>query len=113
MQPDYDAQGTVMTVKVGSLGAWHAVHILLSLLTLGGWLIVYGIHAIVSATTRPSITVTVPPGGRIEYYRGHPNVLGPDEYLDRPARRNARIALIAFGVLAVVVMAVIGVYALA
>lgn len=84
-----------MTLKVGSLGGWwHAAHILLSVLTGGLWLVVYGAHALISAVSRPTVVVEVPPGHRVEYYRGYPNVLGPDEYLDKP--RPSKPLLIAF-----------------
>jgi len=72
-------------LKSGSMGRWwHAAHILLSILTGGLWLIAYGFHALISVLTRPTIAVEVPPGGRVEYYQGHPQVLMPDEYLDKP-----------------------------
>ena len=71
-----------MTLKVGTLGWWHAVHIVLSIATGGAWLLVYAIHAIVAAATRPTITVQVPEGGRVQYHRGCPHVLGPGEHLD-------------------------------
>lgn len=98
-----------MTLKVGSLGAWHAVHILLALLTGGFWLVVYALHAIISVAARPTIVVTVPEGSRVEYYRGYPNVLGPDEYLDKPSRRHIRILLIAGAALVAVEIVAVGV----
>lgn len=83
-----------LTLKAGSLGrSWHAAHILLSILTLGWWLPIYGIHALISVATRPTVQVQVPDGHRVQYRDGWPNVLGPDEYLAaRPARERALIA---------------------
>ncbi|KXK63336.1 hypothetical protein AWW66_03215 [Micromonospora rosaria] len=72
-----------LTLKAGELGrSWHAAHILLSILTLGWWLPIYGIHAAISAITRPTVAVEIPEGHRVEYRTGWPNVLGPDEYLE-------------------------------
>ncbi|GHJ10590.1 hypothetical protein TPA0907_49570 [Micromonospora humidisoli] len=84
----------ILTLKAGSLGrSWHIAHILLSMLTLGWWLPIYGIHALISATTRPTVQVEVPDGHRVEYRDGWPNVLGPDEYLEpRPMKERVLIA---------------------
>jgi hypothetical protein len=81
-------------LKTGSLGhTWHAAHILLSILTCGWWLPIYGIHALISVATRPTVRLEVPEGHGVEYRNGHPNVLGPDEYLEpRTAREKALIA---------------------
>ncbi|MEV4628255.1 hypothetical protein AB0J90_18470 [Micromonospora sp. NPDC049523] len=82
-----------LTLKAGGLGrSWHAAHILLSIVTGGWWLPVYGIHAIVSSMNRPTVHLQVPDGHRVEYRDGWPNVLGPDEYLKpRTARDKALI----------------------
>jgi hypothetical protein len=81
------------TLKVGHLGYWHTVHILLSLVTAGGWLIVYALHAIIATVTRPTVTVDVPDGARVEYRDGYPNVLLPDEYLE-PRPRAQRLMIV-------------------
>ncbi len=71
-----------MTLKVGTLGNWHGVHIVLSIITGGAWLIVYAGHAIIASTNRPTVTVQVPDGGRVQYHQGYPHVLGPGDHLD-------------------------------
>ncbi|MFI7608866.1 hypothetical protein ACIBTV_27650 [Micromonospora sp. NPDC049366] len=83
-----------LTLKAGGLGhAWHAAHITLSVLTCGWWLPVYGVHALVSVATRPTVQVDVPDGHRVEYRGGWPNVLAPDEELEpRPARERLLVA---------------------
>lgn len=83
-----------LTLKTGSLGrAWHATHVFLSVATGGWWLPVYGVHALVSVATRPTVQVDVPDGHRVEYRSGWPNVLAPDEELEpRPTREKMLIA---------------------
>ncbi|SCG38774.1 hypothetical protein [Micromonospora coxensis] len=84
-------------LKSGSLGhAWHAAHILLSVLTCGWWLPIYGLHALISVVTRPTVQVQVPEGHRVEYRNGHPNVLAPDEYLEPRATREKAVIVAAY-----------------
>ncbi|MFF0822424.1 hypothetical protein ACFYUR_18840 [Micromonospora haikouensis] len=82
-----------LTLKAGSLGrTWHAAHILISAITCGWWLPIYGIHTLISMATRPTIQIDVPDGHRVEYRDGWPNVLAPDEYLQpRTTREKALI----------------------
>lgn len=73
----------ILTLKTGQLGrSWHAAHIILSIVTCGWWLPIYGIHALISVLTRPTVQVEVPEGHRVECRDGWPNVLAPDEYLE-------------------------------
>ncbi|WP_189047264.1 hypothetical protein [Micromonospora sonchi] len=84
-----------LTLKAGSLGRpWHAAHILLSILTVGWWLPIYGVHVLVSVISRPTVQLEVPSGHRVEYRDGWPNVLGPEEYLE-PRSIRERAAIIA------------------
>lgn len=84
-----------MTVKVGRIGhVWHAAHVTMVLWTFGWWIVVYALHGIIAAVLRPSMTVEVPPGGRIEYRDGHPNVLADDEYLTPPTWRERLVLLV-------------------
>jgi hypothetical protein len=85
----------VMTLKTGRIApTWHAAHIILSVTTCGWWLPIYGIHGLIHAVTRPSVTIEVPDGYRVEYRDGWPNVLGPDEYLE-PRSRGQQLLRIA------------------
>lgn len=91
--PDADAHASqTVTVKAGhGFAWWHATHLLITLLTLrylaGLWVVVWAGHAIYSAHSRPSVTLEVPEGSRIEYYRGWPHVLADDEELPRDTQR--------------------------
>lgn len=97
-----------ITVKVGGLGhSWHAAHIALSLLTCGWWLPVYGVHALVSAATRPTIQVDVPDGHRIEYRNGWPNVLGPGEYLEPRTTRERLLVAAGYASPALILAAIV------
>lgn len=91
----YGAAVQTLTLRAGGLRpSWHAAHIVLSVLTFGWWLPVYGVHALISTVTRPTVQVELPEGHRVEYRNGWPNVLGPDEDLEpRPTRE--RLLLVA------------------
>jgi hypothetical protein len=86
-----------LNLKSGSLGhAWHAAHILLSILTCGWWLPIYGLHAVISVVTRPMVQVQVPEEHRVEYRNGHPNVLAPEEYLEPRTTREKALVVTAY-----------------
>lgn len=93
------------TVKVGQFGhPAHALHLALSFLTLGWWVLIYALHGIVWLMRRDTVTITVPEGGRVEWRDGHPIVLGPDEWLPPRGRRLLRPYLIPAAVAVVVIL---------
>lgn len=99
---------TTLTLKAGRLApTWHAAHILLSVLTCGWWLPVYGLHALYSLLTRPTVQVHVPAGHRVEYRDGWPNVLGPDEYLTPRTPRERAMIVGAWGAPVLIVAAIL------
>ncbi|MFI2663293.1 hypothetical protein [Micromonospora carbonacea] len=97
-----------LTLKAGSLGnTWHAAHILLSAITCGWWLPIYGIHALISVATRPTVQVNVPDGHRVEYRNGWPNVLGPDEYLEPRTGREKLLRVAGYASPALILAAIL------
>ncbi len=88
--PNMADTAVTMTVKVGAFRhSWHALHVTATVMTGGWWFAVYVLHAVLWTLNRASVTLEIPPGGRIEYRDGYPNVLMEDEYLTpRPARER-------------------------
>lgn len=79
-----DPPPVIYQVKLGVFGhGWHATHLTFAFLSSGLWLIVYAMHGIVWSLGRATTAVTVPYGHRIEWRYGHPNVLGPEEWLEK------------------------------
>ncbi|MDI1465009.1 hypothetical protein QEZ54_28970 [Catellatospora sp. KI3] len=71
-----------MTLKAGRISSsWHTLHVTMVVMTRGWWALVYAAHVVIWSLNRPTVTVEVPAGGRIEYRDGYPNVLAEDEYL--------------------------------
>lgn len=99
------------TVRVGQFGhPAHALHLALSFLTLGWWVAVYALHALLWSRRRDTVTITVPAGCRVEWRGGYPEVLGPDEWLEpvaTPERLRLLRPYLVPGVVALVVVAVL------
>ncbi len=98
---------TQVTVRTGGLGSWHAVHIVLSVLTAGAWLIIYAIHA-AFAPRASWTTLDVPDGHEVAYRGGKPVVVGPGEHI-MPVWRAA----LTVGVFAALIIAVVVLFAVA
>ncbi len=94
---------TQVTVKTGGLTGWHGIHIVLSILTGGIWLLVYAIHA-AAAPRATWVTLDVPPGHEVVMRKGQPVVLAPGEMIERPW-----VPIIKIGAVVVVLGVAIGV----